>query len=293
MIPFVDEVLAGEPRYTITHADNTTEVVSIDLATPVTTQGTEMNKNYFDSIKSYIDLHGKYNEATLVQGATLHTGGYIPSMSSASGGFSVSVNGTSTRAYNPVNANAEESYQVTVPAGETRYWQINLPSEIIVRKFTVHFNASFASSAYIVIKGSKDLTNWITIATYTNGGTKTITLNNNLKVKYIRIEFANESTVSGNTTSFAIYANSVQITEWYTQSDISILNIPNSLVAYENGQRVAIQLPADFVGGYLQLNINTLEAKNVTLPYNYGIIAGKNIPLVYNGTEFVLDEVTY
>lgn len=290
MIPFVDEVLAGEPRYTITHADNTTEVVAIDLATPVTTQGTEMNKRYFDSIKSYIDLHGKYNEATLIQSATLHTGGYIPSMSSASGGFSVSVNGTSARAYNPVNANAEESYQVTVPAGETRYWQINLPSEIIVRKFTVHFNANFASSAYIVIKGSADLTNWITFATYTNGGTKTITLNNNLKVKYIQIEFENGGTGS---TNFSIYANSVQITEWYTQSDISILNIPNSLVAYENGQRVAIKIPTDYVGGYLQLSINTLEAKNVTLPYNYGIIASKNIPLVYNGTEFVLDEVTY
>ena len=293
MIPFVDEVLAGEPRYTITHADTTTEVVGIELTTPVTTQGTEMNKRYFDSIKSYIDLHGKYNEATLVQSATLHTGAYIPSMSSASGGFSVSVNGTSARAYNPINANAEEAYQVTIPAGETRYWQINLPSEIIVRKFTVRFNTSFASSAHIVIKGSADLTNWITFATYTNGGTKTITLGNNSKVEYIRIEFANESTVSGNTTSFSTYANSVQKTEWYTQSDISILNIPNSLVAYDNGQRVSIKIPIDYVGGYLQLSINTLEAKNVTLPYNYGIIASKNIPLVYNGTEFVLDEVTY
>lgn len=55
MINFIDEVLASAPKYTITHADTTTEEVSIDLATTVTTQGTPLNKALFDSIKDDLD----------------------------------------------------------------------------------------------------------------------------------------------------------------------------------------------------------------------------------------------
>ena len=57
MIPFVDEVLntlatGGKIKYRITHEDNTTELVQMELATPVETEGTEMNKIYFDSIQT-------------------------------------------------------------------------------------------------------------------------------------------------------------------------------------------------------------------------------------------------
>ena len=54
MINFTDEVLASAPKYTITHSDNTTEQVSIYLATTVTTQGTPLNKVLFDAIDSYL-----------------------------------------------------------------------------------------------------------------------------------------------------------------------------------------------------------------------------------------------
>ena len=59
MIPFVDEVLNvaatdNKIKYLITHADNTTEIVEMNLYTPVETEGTEMNKVYFDSIDSTI-----------------------------------------------------------------------------------------------------------------------------------------------------------------------------------------------------------------------------------------------
>lgn len=54
MISFVDEVLNGTPKYTLTHADSTTEEVYIDLATPITTQGTALNKALFDAIDSFL-----------------------------------------------------------------------------------------------------------------------------------------------------------------------------------------------------------------------------------------------
>lgn len=54
LLNFIDEVLAGVPKFTITHADNSTEEVSIDLATTVTTEGTPLNKVLFDKIDKYL-----------------------------------------------------------------------------------------------------------------------------------------------------------------------------------------------------------------------------------------------
>lgn len=53
----VDEVLNtsatdNKIKYRITHSDNTTEDVQIDLITPVTTAGTPLNKVLFDSIQA-------------------------------------------------------------------------------------------------------------------------------------------------------------------------------------------------------------------------------------------------
>lgn len=54
ILNFIDEVLASSPKYRITHADSTTEDVSIDLITAVTTQGTGLNKVLFDKIEKYL-----------------------------------------------------------------------------------------------------------------------------------------------------------------------------------------------------------------------------------------------
>lgn len=57
MISVVDEVLNtgttdNKVKYRITHEDNTSEVVEIALETPVTVQGTALNKLLFDSIQA-------------------------------------------------------------------------------------------------------------------------------------------------------------------------------------------------------------------------------------------------
>lgn len=54
ILNFIDEVLASAPKYRITHADNTTEEVSIDLATAVTIEGTPLDKALFDKIDKYL-----------------------------------------------------------------------------------------------------------------------------------------------------------------------------------------------------------------------------------------------
>ena len=56
MTNVVDEVLAQqEPEYILTHQNGTQEIVKLNLATQVITEGTPLNKALFDSIKSDID----------------------------------------------------------------------------------------------------------------------------------------------------------------------------------------------------------------------------------------------
>lgn len=57
MTNFVDtnfntSATGGVIKYNLTHADNTTELVQLDIATPVQTQGTALNKVFFDSIRT-------------------------------------------------------------------------------------------------------------------------------------------------------------------------------------------------------------------------------------------------
>ena len=53
----VDEVLNkaatdNKIKYRVTHEDGTTELVQIDLATPITTEGTKIAKAYLDTIRN-------------------------------------------------------------------------------------------------------------------------------------------------------------------------------------------------------------------------------------------------
>ena len=284
MIPFVDEVISGEPKYIITHSDNSTEVVSIDLYNAITTIGTALNKIYFDSIKSYVDLLAKYNIPTITQTATQSTGNYIPSMSSATGGFSVT-SSVSNKQYNPVNSSSTEAWSSgSTSTSQTTYWQIELDSLIYLSQLSIKYQVVGTVATPLKVQCSYDGNNWDNVGTLssTSQTTATINLPNNKQYKYIRVLNSPQTMAQ----SMSLYQ--VQITKWYTLSATNIFALDNDLTAYEQGQRVAIQVPSAFVGGALQLNINSLGAKNVELET---ITANEYIILVYDGTKFIRDEV--
>ena len=102
MIPFVDEVLntlatGGKIKYRITHEDNTTELVQMELATPVDTEGTEMNKIYFDSIQADIThltpITGYYSGNGNGTNSNFANLGYIPKFVFIFGGGSYAQSG--------------------------------------------------------------------------------------------------------------------------------------------------------------------------------------------------------
>ncbi len=285
MIPFVDEELTGNPRYKITHSDNTEEIVSIDLATPIAREGTAQNKEYFDSVETYINLATKYNVPTVTQTATPQTGSYIPSMSSATGGFEASSTIT-TRLYNPINASASEAWQSgSISAGGTSYWQLKLDQAIMIKEIQVGYSiASFGGTMDIL--ASADGENWDTIDSKTSGTSATITVSANKKYLYIRASM----TATINSQSFTLA--SIQITKWYGSADVNIYNLANHIVSYETGLRVGLKIPTNYVGGNVQVNIHSLGNKNVTFPDGYDIQPNQNVPIVYNGTEFTYDGST-
>lgn len=85
MINVVDEVLnttstGGVIKYNLTHADNTTELVQINMATPVQTAGTPINKVLFDSIQSDFDSSAHKIPSGLIcmwSGSSVPTGWYL------------------------------------------------------------------------------------------------------------------------------------------------------------------------------------------------------------------------
>lgn len=83
MINVIDEVLNtgatdNKIKYTLTHEDGTSELVQIDLATPVTTQGTPLNKALFDSIATHIAKTGTYTGNGSKTNSQFANLGYLP-----------------------------------------------------------------------------------------------------------------------------------------------------------------------------------------------------------------------
>lgn len=89
MINVIDEVLNtgatdNKVKYKIKHADSTEEIVEIELATPVATQGTALNKLLFDSIQADIThltpIAGSYTGNGSGTNSNFANLGYVPKL---------------------------------------------------------------------------------------------------------------------------------------------------------------------------------------------------------------------
>ena len=305
MINVVDEVLntaatGNVIKYNVTHSDNTTEQVQIDLATPVTTQGTPINKALFDSIISTYNLVGRYNAPTVNSSASQSSGSYIPVFSSSTTptGFSVTAGTSSSSAYRALDNNTDTNWasSTSVQASEN-WWQVMLDTALLIKEFTIVLYSNGSSYAgYINIMGSIDGVNFESInifgtPTSAYAETKTISINTTKRYKYIRLVGCDSS---GTAVALKIInLREVKITKWYANTSYNLYSFSNHLNNYTNGLRFKIQMPAGYVGGGVRVNINELGQKNVVIPDYFNFTANKRVPLVYNGTEFELDELIY
>lgn len=301
MIEVKDEVLSAEPRFRIRDENGNIlfDNVTIEMITEILQAGTPLNKLLFDSIKneflkqrSICGLIGKYNIPTIEIFAPISSGNYLPTFSSeTSGDFSVvasSFTGSSSAPYKALDGD-ESTYwrpDVTTSSSETNYLRIALDSSIVLKQINLKYYAdtNWNVSKY-AIKVSNDNSNYETLSTGTlsknvNGDIVSVLIDVNdlKKYQYVQIEFDGY-----------IRLYSAEITKWISNTSYNIFALNNQIDSYEEQMRVLIQVPDEFVGGNIKLNINTLGEK--IIEYSKGFEKKQKYELTYNGTNFEAREV--
>lgn len=291
MIDFVDEILAGEPRYNIKTNSGTVIYSNIqeELATPVNVQGTPMNKALFDSIKSHLDLIGKYNAPTVASSASVTTGSYIPDYGRSTTdptGFQVTATTTSGNPAHILSTYFTASWIGTM-------WQIMLDNRITAKEISITYTHSGSGGApKISILGSNDGSNFeklqiVSLGTATSKTTKTVTLGNqSFKYYQLRATDSNdEYTTTQNMTLFDF-----KITKWISMTTYNNYTLDNYITSYEKGQRVLFQIPLTYTGGGINLNVHSLGYKTIVPPADYQYEPNKNVIVYYDGTNFIPEQ---
>ena len=293
MINFVDEVLntistGGKIKYNVTHSNGTSEVVEQTLATPVTTQGTPLNKALFDSIKSHLDLIGKYNAPTVASSASVTTGSYIPDYGRSTTdptGFQVTA---TTENGNP--AHILSSYFTARWDGTM--WQIMLDNRITAKEISIEYiNNGSGVAPKITVLASNDGSNFeklqvVTLPTATGKKTITVTLGNK-SYKHYQLRATKSDGEYTTTQTMDLYE--FKITKWIAMTTYNNYTLSNYITSYEKGQRVLFQIPSTYAGGGIRLNVHSLGYKNIVPPADYQYEPNKNVIVYYDGTNFIPD----
>lgn len=289
MVNFVNEVpntalTDNVLKYTLTKEDNTTELVQIDLATPLQVVGTPLNKATFDSIKTHLDLIGKYNTPTISSSASVTSGNYIPTYTSATNptGFEVTASSNTTTAWRNLDNNDNTMW---TPASQDTnpWWQIKLDTSIWINQISIVVSNTAGGTKYPVLQGSADGTTFADIYTMSvpqSSSRQTISFNIPASPLYQYYRVVYNSTIGIAT---------FQIKKWYIASAMNMYTLNNNLASLDKGQIAKILIPSAYKGGNIQLNINNLGYKNITLESGVGYSPDEPLTLWYNGTSFQID----
>ena len=265
-----DEVLSGEPRYTIKNSSGNvlSDNVDISLKTPITQEGTPVNRALFRNLQGDLYTQDRYNElemhrrmvsvdyeTNLVYSEENHIGDCIPKVWTATDSTNlvyVAEDGTKVYASSKDGSHTpdkacdgdEETFWHANTYGKNQHLTIEFVNPIRIKKIKVAarlYSPSWSVDFYIW--GSNDNQNWTTLATtstplVTNPSLKEINIESVVAYKYFR--FATE--VYGKQTCVI---HELQVTEYSTDvvygkyEYYSNLDIP--ITSYEEGKIVNIE----------------------------------------------------
>lgn len=304
-----DEILSSDPLYTI--RDNSGNVlndnVDISLKTPITQEGTPINRALFRNLQGDLYTQDKYNK---IENITYKTwtadvalnGNILPNSTSSNW---TQVNEKTHWVYNSTGAILTTSGSYVTGGdlpidvfGSGSGWQSNtttsswikleLPKATKITKMKTRItcsNTDYFSIAYI--EGSNDDSSWTTLYTITTiqNSPKELTLFNVNYYKYYRIRVVlignYRSIVSDWATSE--YYGPKSFTDYYGEIDIPLSSYETGKIVnieggrYQNTNETYIN---KFTNPYL--NINNLGAKQINGTINYG----EKYTLVYNGESW-------
>lgn len=260
-----DEILSGDPRYAIRDSSGNVlnDNVDISLKTPITQEGTPVNRALFRNLQGDLYTQDRYNElemhrrmvsvdyeTNLVYSEENHIGDCIPKVWTATDSTNlvyVAEDGTKVYAsskdgsYTPDKAcdGNEETFWHANTYGSNQHLTIEFVNPIRIKKIKVAarlYSPSWSVDFYIW--GSNDNQNWTTLATtstplVTNPSLREINIESVVAYKYFR--FATE--VYGKQTCVI---HELQVTEYSTDvvygkyEYYSNLDIP--ITSYEEGK---------------------------------------------------------
>lgn len=169
------------------------------------------------------------------------------------------------------------------------WWQVQLDANLPISQIMIRTKSSTSSdTAYLTIQGSNDAVNFtqlgiLQIPTSSSATDNTITIQYAPRYKYIRV-YPSDATGASNSRTMTIYQ--FKITRWYSSTSYNKYTLSNYIPSLDKGQVAKLLVPSSYVGGNIQININSLGYKNVSIPPDVVIKPNKPLSLWYDGTNF-------
>lgn len=298
----LDEVLDGDPRYTIKEDNGEVfqDNMDIVLRTPVVQEGTPINRALFRNLQGDLYTQDRYNKLENITYRTWQedvptSGNIFPTAiladwtENSTTNYTYKSTGAILTASSAYTSNGDLPIDVfgggwqSSPSANS-WIQLKLPTAKKITKMKIRVTSSSGSERFssAIIEGSKNGSTWTTLYTisaYQSTAT-TVALDNPDYYTYYRVKVGltgNYRALVSNWETVEYYAPKT-FTDYYAE-----LNLP--LTSYEEGKIVNIQGIAynsvtTFDNPYL--NINKLGSKII----NGTIRQGEKYTLIYNGTNW-------
>lgn len=290
-----DEILSGEPLYTIRDSSGNVlnDNVDISLKTPIIQEGAPINRALFRNLQGDLYTQDRYSLTTITNEVRagkfinnpIPTTGWIEDIANLKyHAHSTFLNGNveieATSVYN--NYSVKNAFDgdkstnwISRESALDSYVIITFPKPIKILKF----RAMIGGSATWYLEGSDDNSTYTTLYTGYNWSTDflEVEINPSKTYKYYRIRG------SGGSSSSYWYVYEFEIKEWYGEGEKKVHNLQIPLTSYEEGKRICIKPSNDYTSySYPYININGLGAKQI----NGDLFPEYNYSLIYNGESF-------
>lgn len=294
---FKDRIPKHPGRIRLVPVEGQQNTFDLTKADEPTEPGTALNREAFNSI-IHSRLTGRYYTPTATRTiATQRTITVNPIPSSGwlnttltgatSGEYTITASNSHNTEWSPHKAVDNDLKTSWTSAGYTTYgntwWQIKLPSPIVLTSFTVSLDDLSDSGADFVLQGSTNGTNWkdLTSQFDYNGKVtnRVFAVNNSTEYAYYRLNFRTESEYSATIYEFAITGYTITT---YANAFVIASGVP---LVWSVGQRITIQTPSNVsTAGTVSNTLNGIAINTILLP-------SRKYELVYNGSSFVAKEV--
>lgn len=291
-----DRIPTHAGRIKLTPVSGKPDLFTMERADEPTEEGTPIDKATLDSIiKSR--LTGRYYTPTLTREVTSSRAGVtvnpLPKSAWAnvtytratSGSYVVTASSSLNSSYTlerATDGNQSTSWTSAGHTGAGQWWQITLPTPIIVNAIKANLEDLSGYGQTFSFQGSTNGSTWTELTTGTFNrltGMVEYTFTNNTEYSHYRMFFTGYDEYSSTIVEFEI--SNYSVSTYNNKFELSS-GVP---LAWSTGQRITIKTPSNVsTAGTLTNTFNGININTILQPSRY-------YELIYNGTSFDVKEV--